>query len=55
MQFFFKYEMSRIKGIAKTMQNTAELTLDIDLGMLINKHLDNEATDYVIAEWNNLE
>lgn len=34
MQFFFKYEMSRIKGIAKTMQNTAELTLKIDLGML---------------------
>ena len=34
MQFFFKYEMGRIKGIAKTMQNTAELTLDIDLGML---------------------
>ena len=34
MQFFFKYEMSRVKGIAKTMQNTSELTLEIDLGML---------------------
>lgn len=34
MQFYYKYEMSRTKGLAKTIQNTAELTLDIDLDML---------------------
>jgi len=31
MQFFFKYEMSRTKGLAKTIMNDAELTIDVDL------------------------
>lgn len=34
MQFYYKYEMSRTKGLAKSIQNTAELTLAIDLEML---------------------
>jgi len=34
MQFFFKYEMSRTKGLAKTIMNDAELTLSFDLNLL---------------------
>jgi len=34
MKFFYKYEMSRTKGLAKTIMNDIELTLDIDLSLL---------------------
>lgn len=30
MKYFFKYELSRTKGLAKTIQNTEELTLSLD-------------------------
>lgn len=34
MEYFFKYEMSRTKGLAKTIMNDIELTLDFDLAYL---------------------
>jgi alkylation response protein AidB-like acyl-CoA dehydrogenase len=34
MKFFYKYEMSRTKGLAKTIMNDIELTLDLDLALL---------------------
>ncbi len=34
MKFFYKYEMSRTKGLAKTMMNQLALTLDFDLDYL---------------------
>lgn len=33
MRYFYKYEMSRTKGIAKTIINDIELTLDLDLSL----------------------
>lgn len=34
MKFFYKYEMSRTKGLAKTIVDELKLTLDFDLGYL---------------------
>ena len=34
MEYFFKYEMSRTKGLAKTIMNDIELTLEFDLAYL---------------------
>ena len=34
MAYFYKYEMSRTKGLAKTIMNDIELTLDFDLSYL---------------------
>ncbi len=34
MEYFYKYEMSRTKGLAKTIMNDIELTLDFDLSYL---------------------
>lgn len=34
MKFFYKYEMSRTKGLAKTLMNQLSLTLDFDLDYL---------------------
>ncbi|MFY0592683.1 acyl-CoA dehydrogenase [Roseivirga sp.] len=34
MKFFYKYEMSRTKGLAKTITDELKLTLDFDLEML---------------------
>jgi hypothetical protein len=34
LKFFYKYEMSRCKGLAKTMMDELDLTVDMDLSYL---------------------